>query len=267
MSFTPEIDELSRTVDQAYACADTLQVAYEERLAEYEERDLVCLRWQDESSRPDGTATGTLIYSQAHAALEVAREMQSFNRELTQRSGPHPIASWLTLRPVLEASLRAHWVLAPTEYRIDEKSMDGKAGDGRVERAARWARSSLREGQKFARLLQDGTMDADFDQRIAALEKEIKDRDLTVVKGMVDTVSIAEKLPEPTLAKAAVAYWRLISGLDHGDETAQDTAWVPVGEHRVRSDNCVFLGACLSVTRVRCLALRRFLELMREPGE
>lgn len=262
MAVASELDDLRSAVSTALAAVDELQQKYELRRERYDNEDLPCPRWLDESPRPDGTATGKLIYSQAHAALEVAREMQSFSRASNEHLGVHPIASWLTLRPVLEASLRAYWVLAPVDYRIDDTSAWGKEGDGRIERAARWARDGLREGRKIAQQLGDSEVAAHYERDIESLEQEISERGLPKIKNMAATLDIAKGLPDPAVAKAAEAYWRLLSGLDHGDEAAQRIAWVSEGGPRVRVDEQIFLGAWLNVTMIRTLALERFLELM-----
>lgn len=240
----PDTPSLRTTVESELHRLDLLSQLYDKQVASYNDGEWACDRYVDE-----GSPIGRRLYQQTDSALNCARAMLDFNRDMTGKLGQHPMASWATLRPVLELSLIALWVLTPEERNT------------RFERTLRWANDSVTEGVKFATALGDRDYVDDLSKEKDTLNAEASQRELqTPIKAMMKTTDIAISLASDV--HGAETYWRLLSGLDHGNPIARDTAWTFHDDGSVQSDELIYLGALLGVVDALALALWRFLERM-----
>lgn len=162
-----DVASVHQTLDERLHHLDLLSKLYDKEVASYANGEWACDRYIDEDA-----PIGRRLYQQADSALNCARAMLDFNREMTSKLGQHPMASWATLRPVLELSLIALWVLTPEERK------------SRFERALRWANDSMTEGSKFAKALGNGDYVDDLFEEKAALNAEASQRGIdTPIKG------------------------------------------------------------------------------------
>ena len=204
------------------------------------------------------------VYLIAHGFITSANDAARFHRYALDTIGLWPVASWSSMRPALESSIKAYWLLSPE----DEVE--------RQRRALRMTYDTIQQGERLEDVSPARTRPKEFVEkereklRAWAGERDLSNRKLKELPPMDSTKNedMMDALPED-LRQRARWWWRLLSGIDHGDLMSAQvvtkslkTVRVPGGVEMVlepRDDR--FRELVERTTELRMLAMQRFLHL------